>query len=69
MKYNLKRISQGSVSMNTANYITASCILLARYKVEMLKTNTFNHRLEKILFDAESIGYVEQVMHFLEKIL
>ena len=57
------------VSSNPINYLVASCMILARYKNDYLQTNTFNHRIELILRDAEAIGMKEKFVQLLEKML
>lgn len=57
------------VSSNPINYLVASCMILARYKNDYLQTNTFNHRIELILRDAEAIGMKEKFVQLMEKML
>lgn len=61
--------STTGVSGNALNYLTASCILLGKYKKDYLKTKTFDHRVEAILSDAERAGIKEQIISFMEKSL
>lgn len=61
--------SEGSVSRNTINYLTASCMLIGKYKSDYLSTNTFNHRIEVILRDAERVGLKNQYIELIEKII
>ena len=61
--------STTGVSGSAVNYLTASCILVGKYKKDYLDTNTFNHRVERILEDAEQAGVKEQMIGFLEKVL
>ena len=61
--------SDSGVSGNAINYLVASCRLLAKYKKDYLKTDTFNHRVEVILRDSEAIGMQEQFVHLLEQTL
>ena len=61
--------SKGGVSGNPVNYLVASCMILARYKNDYLQTNTFNHRVEIILRDAEAIGMKEEFVQLMEKML
>lgn len=61
--------SQGGVSLNATNYLTASCMLIGKFKADYLATNTLNHRLETILNDSKAIGMQEQYVGLLEKIL
>ena len=57
------------VSGDSEQYLIASCILLQRYKKDYLQTDTFNHRVEIILRDAERLGITAQVVQLLEKLL
>ena len=57
------------VSGSPVNYLTASCLLLAKYKAQYLRYKMFDHRLEIILKDSEAIGLKDQFVSFLEKIL
>lgn len=61
--------SKGGVSGNPINYLVASCMILTRYKNDYLQTNTFNHRVEIILRDAEAIGMKEEFVKLMEKML
>ncbi len=61
--------STTGVSGSVVNYLTASCILVGKYKKDYLNTDTFNHRVGKILEDAEQAGVKEQIIPFLEKVL
>lgn len=57
------------VSENMGKHIVASCQIVGRYKDDMIATNTFDHRIEKIIKDAESIGITNKVMNILERCL
>lgn len=57
------------VSGNSYHYLTASCMLLKKYKADYLRTGTLNHRLAIILRDAEYIGIKPQITELLEKIM
>lgn len=61
--------STTGVSGSAVNYLTASCVLVGKYKKDYLATDTFNHRVETILSDAERAGVKEQIVAFLEKVL
>jgi len=62
-------VTKGSVSANSVQHILASCTLIQKYKDDYIKTGTLNHRLEKILRDAELIGIQDKVASLLEKII
>ena len=61
--------STSGVSGSAVNYLTASCVLLGKYKKDYLETDNFNRRVEIILSDAERTGIKEQIISFLEKVL
>lgn len=61
--------STTGVSGSAINYLTASCMLIHKYKKDYLETNTLNHRLEIILNDSERVGVQPQFIKLLEKIL
>lgn len=61
--------STTGVSGSAVNYLMASCILLGKYKKNYLETGTFNHRVERIVEDAERAGVKKQIVAFLEKVL
>lgn len=63
--YSVSGVSGG----DTGQYLIASCLLLAKYKADYLATDTFNHRVEIILRDAEKLGITEMVVGLLEKVL
>lgn len=63
--YSVSGVSGG----DTGQYLIASCLLLAKYKEDYLATDTFNHRVEIILRDAEKLGVTEMVVGLLEKVL
>lgn len=54
---------------DTERYLIASCRLLQKYKADYLATDTFNHRVEIILRDAERLGITEQIIQLMEKLL
>ena len=64
-RYSISGVSGG----DTGQYLIASCMLLAKYKADYLATDTFNHRVEIILRDAEKLGVTEVVVNLLEKVL
>lgn len=61
--------STTGVSGSAVNYLMASCILLGKYKKDYLETDTFNHRVEIIVADAERAGMKDQIVGFLENVL
>lgn len=61
--------STTGVSGSAVNYLTASCLLVHKYKKDYLATDTFNHRIQIILDDSEKIGLQAQYVNFLEKLL
>ena len=63
--YSVSGVSGG----DTGQYLIASGLLLAKYKADYLATDTFNHRVEIILRDAEKLGVTEMVVGLLEKVL
>ena len=50
-------------------YLETRSTILTRYKNDYLQTNTFNHRVEIILRDAEAIGMKEEFVKLMEKML
>lgn len=61
--------STTGVSGQASQHVIASCMLVQKYKQDYLQTNTFNHRLECILADAEDLGIKTQVVELLERIM
>jgi glycosyltransferase involved in cell wall biosynthesis len=64
-EYSVTGVSGG----DSAQYLIASCMLLGKYKADYLATNTFNHRVEIILRDAEGLGVQEQIVKLMENML
>lgn len=62
-------ISSDGISSNSYNYLISSCKLLGKYKNDYIKTETFNHRVEIILQDAQKVGIYEQILKMLELVL
>ena len=62
-------ISSDGISSNSYNYLISSCKLLGKYKNDYIKTETFNHRVEIILQDAQKVGIYEQNLKMLELVL
>ena len=54
---------------NPSQYLIASCLILAKYKIDYLSTDTFNHRVEIILRDDERVGIKDLIVELLEKLL
>ena len=61
--------STTGVSGSTANYLIASCQLLAAYKADYLASGHFDHRVEVIVEDAKRAGMQDQIVALLEKLL
>lgn len=64
-----KNYTPNSVSLQSINYLNASCSILAKYKADYIATNTMNHRLERILEDSGALGLQEQYIQILEHIM
>lgn len=62
-------LSKGGVSDSAGNYMMACCMVLRKYRDDLLATGMFNHRLEAILTDAERLGMKDQIVALLEKLL
>lgn len=60
-----KGYTQGSVSLHAENYLDASCDLLSRYRSDYLATGNFDHRVLRILEDADRIGMREHYLKLL----
>jgi phosphoserine aminotransferase len=64
-QYSVTGVSGG----DSTQYLIASCMLLGKYKTDYIATNTFDHRVEIILRDAERLGVQEQIVKLLENLL
>lgn len=62
-------MSAGGISSNSANYLISSCYMLSKYRKDYLETDMFNHRLKKILMDAERLNVKDNVVRLLEMLL
>lgn len=62
-------LSDGGVSGSAGNYMMACCMVARKYRDDLLKTGTFNHRIEAIIKDAEKLGMKDQIVALLEKLL
>lgn len=54
---------------DTGQYLIARCMLLAKHKTDYLATDTFNHRVEIILRDAEKLGITKDGVNLWGKVL
>ncbi len=61
--------SEGSVSNTSTNYYIASCMLIAKYKKELIGHNQFNYKVQKLIEDAGKMGVTDKVVAILEKML
>lgn len=61
--------TQDGVSLQAENYLDASCMLLSRYQKDYLATGNFDHRVLRILEDAERIGKKGHYLQLLAKVL
>lgn len=61
--------SYTGVSGSSINYLTASCMIVHKYKKDYIETGMLKHRLEIILRDAEAIGAKDKFVALLEKIM
>lgn len=59
--------TQNSVSLQAENYLDASCMLLSRYQKDYLATGNFDHRVLRILEDAQRIGKRGHYLQLLAK--
>lgn len=64
-----KTYTPNSVSLQSINYLNASCSILAKYKRDYIATNTMNHRLERILEDSKALGLQDHYIQILECIM
>lgn len=55
------------VSSNYQNNLVASCLLINRYKNDLIATNTLNYRMEKVLNDAKEVGLLNEIAPLLER--
>lgn len=62
-----KSYTQDSVSLQARNYLDASCEILFRYQKDYVQTGTFDHRVLRILEDAQRIGMKEHYLNVLMK--
>ena len=51
-----KGYTKGSVSLQAEHYLDASCSILFRYRADYLATGNFDHRVLRILEDAQRAG-------------
>ncbi len=61
--------SKNSVSSATTNFYVASCMLIGRYKKELLESGEFNHRVQELLNNAQKLNVTDEVVSLLEKVL
>lgn len=61
--------TDGGISSNSANYYIASCLLIGRYKKELLSYNEFNYRVQVLMDNADKLGVRDKVIAMLEKVL
>lgn len=64
-----KGYTYGSVSLHAENYLDASCKLLSRYRKDYLATGNFDHRVLRILEDAQRIGKREHYLKLLTELV
>lgn len=62
-----KSYTQDSVSLQAQNYLDASCEILFRYQKDYVQTGNFDHRVLRILEDAQRIGMKEHYLNVLMK--
>ena len=61
-----KSYTEGSVSLQAEHYLDASCRILFRYWKDYLATGNFDHRVGRILEDAQKAG---RHAHYLELLM
>lgn len=61
-----KSYTANSVSRQADNYLNASCSILLRYQKDYVSTGNFDHRVLRILEDAQRIGKRE---YYLKKLM
>ncbi len=62
-------LTPDGVSSRSVDYLTTSCMLIAKYKQDYISTGTLEHRMEIIIKDASDIGLAPQIYALLEKVL
>lgn len=58
-----------SLSLDVRKSLSSSCQFVLKHKNELLRTGTLNHRLERILTDAQQNGLLAEIEPLLEKIM
>ena len=61
--------STTGVSGSPINYLTASCMILYKYKNDYISSGMLSHRIEAIINDSKTLGLEQQFKNLLEKIL
>lgn len=62
-------LTDDGVSSNGTNDALAGCMLVGRYKKDLLAYNAFNHQVEVICENAKKLGIEGKILPFLEKMI
>lgn len=58
-----------SLSLDVRKDLGSFCYFILKYKKELIKAGTLNHRLEQVLTDAQRYGLLSEIEPILEKII
>lgn len=58
-----------SLSLDIRKDLGSICYFIMKHKTELMQTGTLNHRLERVLTDAQKYGILSEIEPILEKIM
>lgn len=59
--------SEKSITRNILHRLMANCMVLGKYKKDMMKHQIFDYHVKNIIEEAQQIGIAEQIASFMEK--
>lgn len=59
--------SEKSISRNIVHRIMATCMIIGRYKQDMINYNVFDYHVNQIVAESQEIGMEEDIVNFLKK--
>lgn len=59
--------SEKSISRNVLHRLTATCMIVGKYKKDLMEHQIFNYQVENILKESQELGILDHIVPLLEK--
>lgn len=59
--------SEKSISRNVLNRLLANCMIIGKYKKDMMDNDIFNYQVNNVIKESQEVGILDTIVPFLEK--